>query len=54
MGSVLGVSKSANHEFSKEPADTLILIEGEGVDGDAHSAAKPQPNILKPRINPVR
>ena len=36
MGSVLGVSKSANHEFSKESADTLILIEGEGVDGDSH------------------
>lgn len=36
MGSVLSVSKGENHEFSKQIMDSIDLIEGEGVEGDAH------------------
>lgn len=36
MGMVHAVSKSSNHEFSKRPVDSIFLIEGEGVEGDAH------------------
>ncbi|MEM7019010.1 MAG: MOSC domain-containing protein [Pseudomonadota bacterium] len=36
MGKVHAVSKSAAHEFSKQPVDSIHLTEGQGVDGDAH------------------
>jgi MOSC domain-containing protein YiiM len=36
LGSVFALSKCSSHEFSKTPADSLRLIEGEGVEGDAH------------------
>ncbi|WP_104205272.1 MOSC domain-containing protein [Billgrantia saliphila] len=36
MAKVVSVSRSSCHHFSKEPVDKIMLIEGEGVDGDAH------------------
>ena len=36
MAIVHSVSKSSKHEFSKEPTNAILLIKGEGVDGDAH------------------
>jgi MOSC domain-containing protein YiiM len=34
--SVIAVSRSARHTFSKQNADAIHLLEGLGVDGDAH------------------
>ncbi|MYM58624.1 MOSC domain-containing protein [Vibrio sp. OCN044] len=36
MKSVVSVSKSAEHTFSKSVEESILLIEGEGVEGDAH------------------
>ena len=36
MSIVFSVSKSKTHEFSKDQTDSIYLIEGEGVKGDAH------------------
>ncbi len=36
MGIVFAVSKCEKYTFSKIPADSIRLIEGEGVEGDAH------------------
>ena len=36
MACVVSVSKSSSHTFSKEPINEIYLIEGEGVEGDAH------------------
>ena len=36
MGRVFSVSKKEFHNFSKEPYQTINLIEGQGVEGDAH------------------
>lgn len=35
-GTVVSLSKSASHRFSKQAAGNLTLIAGEGVEGDAH------------------
>jgi hypothetical protein len=35
--SVLSVSRSASHNFSKEPTSSITLIEGLGVEGDCHA-----------------
>jgi len=35
-GTVVGVSLSATHSFSKAPRESIRLIAGLGVDGDAH------------------
>jgi MOSC domain-containing protein YiiM len=35
--SVLSVSFSKSHHFSKEPTSSIILIEGLGVEGDCHA-----------------
>ena len=53
---VVGVSKDCHHRFSKQPCESITLLEGLGVDGDAHAgitvqhrsraAAEPtQPNL---------
>ena len=34
---VIAVSKSSTHSFSKAPCASIHLIEGQGVEGDAHS-----------------
>lgn len=36
MASVVSVSLDRRHRFSKERADRIMLITGEGVEGDAH------------------
>lgn len=37
---VAALSKSAEHGFSKQPAESLEIIAGEGVAGDAHCGTK--------------
>lgn len=39
MGSVIAVSVSPTHSFSKSPRDTIRLIAGIGVEGDSHAGA---------------
>lgn len=36
MSKVISVSRSSDHNFSKEPVEEIELITGEGVRGDAH------------------
>ena len=36
--SVISVSKSSEHSFNKFVSDELILLQGLGVEGDAHGA----------------
>lgn len=36
-GKVLAVHRSGSHHFSKEPEDAIALVEGLGVEGDAHA-----------------
>ena len=36
MGKVISVSSGKTHSFSKDRSDSIFLIEGEGVEGDAH------------------
>jgi MOSC domain-containing protein YiiM len=40
--SVVAVSRSASHSFSKSPAEAITLVEGWGVEGDAHAGATAQ------------
>lgn len=42
MGRVYSVSKCSDHVFSKFTSRTIVLIEGEGVEGDAHKGATVQ------------
>lgn len=37
---VAGVNRSATHTFSKTPVESITLLAGLGVDGDAHSGAQ--------------
>ncbi len=39
-GTVLGLSKSKSHTFNKYHSDTINLLEGLGVQGDAHMGKK--------------
>lgn len=34
---VVGVSKDCQHRFSKQPCGSITLLEGLGVEGDAHA-----------------
>jgi MOSC domain-containing protein YiiM len=38
-GGVLAVHRSSSHSFSKYPEDEITLVEGLGVEGDAHAGA---------------
>jgi MOSC domain-containing protein YiiM len=38
-GQVIAVHRSSSHHFSKHPEDAITLVEGLGVDGDAHAGA---------------
>ncbi len=40
--SVVAVSKSAEHHFSKEQCTSIMLVEGQGVEGDCHSGVTVQ------------
>jgi MOSC domain-containing protein YiiM len=39
---VLGVSKDCQHRFSKQPCESITLLEGLGVEGDAHAGSTVQ------------
>ncbi len=39
-GRVLSVNRSADHTFAKAPQTSIVLIPGEGVEGDAHRGVK--------------
>jgi MOSC domain-containing protein YiiM len=39
---VLGVSKDHHHRFSKQPCESITLVAGPGVDGDAHAGTTVQ------------
>lgn len=41
-GTVVAVSRSLRHRFSKQVVDEVLLVEGHGVDGDAHAGATVQ------------
>ena len=41
-GSVVAVSRSPRHRFSKDVSDAVLLVEGHGVEGDAHAGATVQ------------
>ena len=38
-GAVVAVSLSPRHRFSKDVVDSVLLVEGHGVEGDAHAGA---------------
>ncbi len=42
QGRVVAVSRSHRHRFSKEPVTAITLVEGVGVEGDAHAGATVQ------------
>jgi len=42
MASVLAVAKDSGHCFSKQLADEIYVVAGQGVEGDAHSGASVQ------------
>jgi len=39
---VVSVSASAEHRFSKQPRDSVLLVEGLGVEGDSHAGTTVQ------------
>ena len=41
-GTVAGLSASPGHHFSKEPRESVRLVEGHGVEGDGHAGATVQ------------
>ena len=41
-GTVVAVSRSPRHRFSKTVEDAVLLVEGHGVEGDAHAGATVQ------------
>ncbi|WP_411698740.1 MOSC domain-containing protein [Conyzicola sp.] len=41
-GAVVAVSRSATHTFSKPTTETITLVEGWGVEGDAHAGVTTQ------------
>ena len=42
MGEVVAVHRRAEHHVSKLPQEAIVLVEGRGVDGDAHAGATVQ------------
>ena len=40
LGTILGLSKSRTHTFSKSNTNELVLIKGIGIEGDAHAGEK--------------
>ena len=51
-GVVVAVSRNPRHALSKQPADAIRLLAGEGVEGDAHAGATVQHRSRK-RWNPT-
>ncbi|MGW6281711.1 MOSC domain-containing protein [Kribbella sp. NPDC055071] len=52
-GRVVGVSRNAEHRFSKPAVDSIRLIEGIGIEGDAHAGATIQ-HLHPMRLDPTR
>ncbi|MCU1407787.1 MAG: hypothetical protein JWQ43_4090 [Glaciihabitans sp.] len=44
---VVSVGRDSRHRFSKPPTDTITLVEGYGVEGDAHAGATVQHRYLR-------
>ena len=44
---MVSVSRSAQHRFSKDVLDAVTLVEGHGVEGDAHAGATVQHRSVK-------
>ncbi|CAG9297235.1 MOSC domain-containing protein [Celerinatantimonas diazotrophica] len=53
MAKVVSVSKSHKHVFSKETVKSIMLIQGEGVEGDAHQGKTVQ-HRSRVRANPTQ
>ena len=49
---VVAVSRDDQHRFSKVPVDMIVLVEGLGVDGDAHSGTTVQ-HLSRVRRDPT-
>ncbi|MCC9196950.1 MOSC domain-containing protein [Arthrobacter sp. zg-Y820] len=49
---VLSVSRSSKHSFSKDRVESVLLVEGLGVDGDAHSGTTVQ-HVFRKRSHPT-
>ncbi len=52
-GTVLSVSRDSAHRFSKPPQPAITLLEGIGVEGDAHAGVTDQHRFTK-RRDPTR
>lgn len=52
-GCVVSVSRSSQHNFSKEPLSSIVLLEGLGVEGDAHSGKTVQ-HLSRVRADPTQ
>ncbi len=49
---MLSVSRSGKHHFSKKRVDSVLLVEGLGVEGDAHSGTTVQ-HVYRKRFHPT-
>ena len=49
---VVSVSQSSKHNFSKDRRESVLLVEGLGVDGDAHSGTTVQ-HVFRKRSHPT-
>ncbi|MCC3289816.1 MOSC domain-containing protein [Arthrobacter sp. zg-Y1110] len=49
---VVSVSQSSKHNFSKDRVESVLLVEGLGVDGDAHSGSTVQ-HVFRKRSHPT-
>jgi hypothetical protein len=56
-GTIVAVAADRGHHFSKEPQRDILLVEGHGVEGDAHSGASVRNRYLarrRPRLPNLR
>ncbi|MCC3272245.1 MOSC domain-containing protein [Arthrobacter zhangbolii] len=49
---VLSVSRSSKHNFSKDRLESVLLVEGLGIDGDAHSGTTVQ-HVFRKKSHPA-
>lgn len=50
-GTVISVHRDSEHRFSKHPADEIRIIEGLGIEGDAHAGDRVQ-HLSRVRVDP--
>ncbi|MCP1912889.1 hypothetical protein ACVIWU_001088 [Bradyrhizobium sp. USDA 4509] len=53
-GTVVAVAADRGHHFSKPTQDCIVLVEGHGVEGDAHAGVRPAPLSLPPPAPPTQ